>query len=253
MDAKEAITFYTTYKSKKDSLHEFEIKPLSCEKVEEIAKIVAHICSTTDPVVNTLGFTQEELYLLLVGIAEINIEQHIGISCFEKRSGEFAAILLTEDLFYMKNPNKILEVTQRLPHLHDRLDKALAIVKRCMKAVPKAYKKAEFPLQKLRIEVAVTHPKYQGLGLMTRMVHFLLHEHPYLKFAESVVTEATNPGTQTVFERNGFKSHYELSYKSFEYKGERVLEAVEQKTKEKGFKPAKKLKVMILEKNPQEP
>jgi len=245
MDEKQAITFYSTFKPKKDSHLEFEIKPLSFDKIEEICKQVAEICSSTEPTVNTLGFTQEELYLLLLGIAEINVEQHIGIECFEKNSGEFAATLLTEDLFYMKSPAKLLKATERLPHLHDRLDKSLAVIKKCMKAVQNAYLKPELPLQSFRIEVAVCNPKFQGLGLMTEMVRFMIKEHPFLKFAKSIVIEATNPGTQLVFERNGFKTYYELSYKNFEYKGEKILAGVEDKTQEKGFKPAKKLKVMV--------
>ncbi len=232
------------FSSQKNPDLEFEIRPLHQKDIEAVSRWAAESFANREPIFHCLGFTPEDLYEFMRTCAEKCAQTNTAVLCCEKSSGDYASLLFTEDLF---DPTDAVKKAGELNPSFKEKDKIMgsAIVP-CIMPVIHNYKKPDQPLQKLNIKIAITAPKYQGLGLITRLIKFALEEHPVLKKYKMYLACASNPGSLAGFERNGFKILTQSVYRDIEVEGRKVFETMEEELKMRGLKPAEKISVVQL-------
>jgi len=241
------LPFTLTFAPKSQTTTYFVIRPILTEDIIPLTQLTASVFCSSEPLMSSLNFTLEEVLPFMKIIVENNVEKGMGVVCCLRSTGEYASVLLCEDMYEPTDARKkTCEISQGFEQKNAIM--ALALDP-CLKAVKEYYEKPDKIFQTVNLKVAVTAPKFQGLGLMSKLVQFVVNEHPMTKLAKLFFTSASNKGSQTCFERAGFKTVYEIVYKNMNVKGEKPFEDMEENLKKKGLKPTDKFKFMVLHKS----
>jgi hypothetical protein len=213
----ERILYSAKFVTKKRPNIEFEIRPITSEIIPEVAREGARILTDSEPIATSIHFNLEEAFKFLTFLAFSNVQKNLGICMYNKTDNELAAALLNEDFYSpITNPQEIIKAYDETDQEgKKKLEKIVDMYKTFGKQVPAYYKVPDAPLQVIHLIAGITIPKYKNLGLMTRLVKFMVNEHPLIRRARLIVTEATFPGSKIAFEKNGFKNVAQIHYKEF--------------------------------------
>ncbi len=234
------FVYSAKFATKKMPNIEFEIKPITSEIIPDVAMEGARILTSSEPISASLHFTLEEALKFFTFLCFSNVQKNLGICCYNKTDNEFAAAILNEDFHSpITNPQEIIQAyDENDQEAQKKMEKIVAMYKTFGKEVPDYYKLPDGPMEVIHLIAGITSPKYRNLGLMTRLTRFMIHEHPLIKSARLIVTEASFPGSKVALERNGFKNVAQIHYREFKLAtGDKAFPQPDPETIEQGLGP----------------
>jgi len=250
MQSTNSSDFAVTYVPEKNKDLEFEIRPMTNDRIAEINMITSGVFITMEPFWSSTGATHEDLHIVFEMLGNDCMKNGLGLACYEKKTGELAAAIYNGDAANEVTFDDQIEVAkvQGRNKLIENLLMLKDIASQCEAAAPGTYKKPANKGEALHLNVVCCVPKYQNLGIITRMVRFMLNEHPVIKNYKHIVSEAYTPGSRIPFERNGFKVVHQVLFKDFEKDGKRPLAHIEDTLKSKGYRPSDGMRCMVYDK-----
>lgn len=204
------VEYYSTKKKE----YIFEIKPFTKELkiTDKVCEMVTKAFIEQEPINLSLSFNYEEYYPFVQAIAEKNAEKGLGVVAIEKKSKEIAAVILNEDLIDIIDAHSIAcKKSESFIEKHEIMRAAL---KPLLEKVKEFYAHTNEQFKKINIKKICTAKKYQNLGLITRLIKYVITEHPLYIFADSFVTASSSASSQIAFAKNGFKSILEEDYEN---------------------------------------
>lgn len=241
------------HSSTKKKDYQFTIKPIprDSKDIEKIATFITEIYVTQEPIHLTLEFTFEELFPYVKFVTEHSIKNYLGVIAYEYNSNEIAGVVILEDLNNIKKESET-EVFKRVGKFNEKYEKINVSIKPILERIAKYYSHNDCCHKKINVKFCCTANKYQNIGLMQRMLKFVVIEHPLFLEAEGFVTTATSITGQTAFTKNGFRTlvaeDYDIMEIEINNKEEKPFELMEEKLTNKNLQSTSELKVMYFEK-----
>ena len=241
--------FRVSYVPERKPELEFEICPMTSDRIEEINKTGAWVFCNFEAFFSSMNTSQEDMNVIFDMLGKSCLKSGLGLVCYEKKTGDIAAVIYNGDMSEHASLDDLIKLfrSQGRHKLADIYVLLKDIVEAGEKACPEAYEAPEKYGEGLHLIIAACMPKYQGLGIITRMVEFMLNEHPLIKNYKHIVTEAFSIGSKIAFERNGFKTVNTLLFKEFEKDGKRPLAHIEESMKSRGLRPSDGSRCMVFD------
>ena len=170
----------------------FIIQHLSTEtcKIEKVIDDIYSIFIKTEPFTIHLNIPKDELKSFITEVLENSVLKGLGAIAYEINSNSFAGIVLLEDL----NDN-ITPYPNSQSHLVESLGKLNSDLN---------FKGTR--LKKLLFKILATKPEYQNIGLITRIIKFIVNEHLLFVHTDDFFSFSFNEMGHTAFSKNGFKT-----------------------------------------------
>mmetsp|Transcript_27343 Transcript_27343/g.28440 ORF Transcript_27343/g.28440 Transcript_27343/m.28440 type:complete len:462 (-) Transcript_27343:107-1492(-) len=233
--------FEAEYSSTKKKEFKFLIQPLNKASAdpEKLATEITSILITTEPIHLTLKFDFKELYPFILFSCINSIERGLGAIAYETTSKSIAAVILAEDL--LSSPSEgALKVSDSFKAKRHFITEAV----KPLLAQTKEFFTSSSLLNKIKFKIIATNTKFQNLGLMSRMINYLVHEYPLFANSEHFVAISSSITSQTSFMKNGFKMLASVDYSEIE-----VEESSNSGKDKKLIKPFLDMEDVLTEKN----
>jgi len=243
----ETLNYCVTYVSEKDPMLQFEIRPLTRDLMKQVSDFISEIFTTLDPVNISLGITKEEFSLLSDQAVEIACNSNMGIVALEKFSQELASVLICVDKYDLKDINAI--ACENSESLRTKWNRWITGLKPFNEITNKYTQPSLQPLEKIYFKYAATNQKYAGHGLITRLIQFVMSEHPLTKAGKIFFGFCANLGSAIAFSRCGLRTITEMPYSDMEADGEKIFEGLERIVKEMGLKSPQAIRFLYLDRS----
>lgn len=183
---------------------------LTSTETDSAAELVADIFSRDEPLAVAAGQTRAELAALLRGMGPSAIAEDKTYAAWV--GDRMAGVALATAFTWMPPGG-----TENLSPNYRPIGAMLAELEATFEARPRQDLEAT-----LHIHMLAVHNEQRGQGVAEGLVSACVGNAAKHGFRR-VVTDATNPSSQRVFERAGFSALNEIRYDSFEFEGQRVF------------------------------
>jgi ribosomal protein S18 acetylase RimI-like enzyme len=183
---------------------------LTSSELDSAVDLIAEVFSRDEPLAVATGQTRSELAALLRGMGPSAVAEEKTYAAWV--DDRMAGIALATAFTWMP-PDGV----ESLSPNYRPIGAMLAELESTFEARPR-----QDLADTLHIHMLAVHSDHRGHGIAEGLVSACVGNAAKHGFRR-VVTDATNPSSQRVFERAGFSALNEIRYDSFEFEGQRVF------------------------------